>query len=646
MFGEINPKMVGKVSDCDFTFDALTLTSAANSSLISTGALILSGSSLSIGRGASPIQGNPTELNFGQSFSQRMICLYDNGILGNQDQNQYYGFGLTAGTFHYSVGTTGSAHKFYAGVNSSTSNLLMTINGNGAVSTSNNTLDDGGGTMVAGFQLFSKGYSVAKMDHGFYLNDGSGPGGANYLSITGDTLGSMVVTNKVSSAIPLQINGSTNALTTIHNTLDDGSAGFSLATSGSAAANIGTGTYTGQITIGNTSNNLGPLIQGGTASNAALTINSTSGGGCYTYVNRSGVNAVAFGSAGASRPIDIYDFSATSSWLYNNGTHGNVSSAHNVLDDGSGGCSIATSGSTAVNIGTGSYTGTITLGNTSGAAVNCNNTLEVTTAGPIAIIANGANVSNISIIRMAVAGIAKYDIVGSNTTGSFYITNSSGAIFLQQSASSASSLLSANNTLDDGSGNMTLVGTGDPILRLRRSSYSTNFVCRIKLVDDNTSGKYWEIGTDVSGNQGGDLYFYGQGSGALGLAMQLTAKGYLYLGYTGPWFQTTVTTPSTGNQTITAAHLLTGIVVAPITSSAFTWTTDTGTNIYSAMGSPATGTTFTVLFSNANNSAGAVMTIAFGTGVSGNLRGNTLNNNQSMVIYFRCTGTNTFTCYS
>lgn len=355
-----------------------------------------------------------------------------------------------------------------------------------------------------------------------------------------------------------------------------------------------------------------------------FTIQNGNSVGTYMAVSR-GTNLGYYGYGATSVGLEIFDGFNNSTWLRQGGqTTGRVQTLNNVLDDGSGNATFA-----------------------SGITANAYSSITGSSgqADVFDIFSTGASNSQI-YQRWISSGTQRLEVAWDNINGIRIYDLNNNSTWLTQASQTAGNIQTLNNTLDDGTGNLTMVGTGDPILRLRRSSYSTNFISRIRFVDNNTSSKYWELGTDVNGNKGADLYLYQQGPGALGLAMQITGKGYLYLGFTGPWFQTTVTTPSTGNQTITAAQLLGGLVIAPVTSSAFTWTTDTGTNIYSAMGSPLTGTTFIVLYSNDNNAAGAVMTIAFGSGVSGNLRSDTLNNGQSMVIYFRCTGTNTFTCYS
>ncbi|HNA17747.1 MAG TPA: tail fiber domain-containing protein, partial [Ferruginibacter sp.] len=61
------------------------------------------------------------------SIVNRKIVLYD----GNNNDHQYYGFGINGGTLRYQVDATAADHVFFAGVNASTSNELFRVRGNG-----------------------------------------------------------------------------------------------------------------------------------------------------------------------------------------------------------------------------------------------------------------------------------------------------------------------------------------------------------------------------------------------------------------------------------------------------------------------------------------------------------------------------------
>ena len=68
-------------------------------------------------------------LQFSNMLANRKVVLFDNA---NND-HQYYGFGVTGNILRYQVDATSSAHTFYAGSGSTTSNELMRIQGDGNV---------------------------------------------------------------------------------------------------------------------------------------------------------------------------------------------------------------------------------------------------------------------------------------------------------------------------------------------------------------------------------------------------------------------------------------------------------------------------------------------------------------------------------
>ena len=68
-------------------------------------------------------------LQFSNSIVNRKIVLYDN----NNNDHQYYGFGINGGTLRYQTDATGADHVFYSAASSATSNELMRITGTGNV---------------------------------------------------------------------------------------------------------------------------------------------------------------------------------------------------------------------------------------------------------------------------------------------------------------------------------------------------------------------------------------------------------------------------------------------------------------------------------------------------------------------------------
>lgn len=68
-------------------------------------------------------------LQFSNSVINRKIVLYDT----NNNDHQYYGFGINGGMLRYQTDALGADHVFFAGANSTTSNELMRIKGTGNV---------------------------------------------------------------------------------------------------------------------------------------------------------------------------------------------------------------------------------------------------------------------------------------------------------------------------------------------------------------------------------------------------------------------------------------------------------------------------------------------------------------------------------
>lgn len=68
-------------------------------------------------------------LQFSNSIVNRKIVLYDN----NNNDHQYYGFGINGGTLRYQTDASGADHVFYAATSATTSNELMRITGTGNV---------------------------------------------------------------------------------------------------------------------------------------------------------------------------------------------------------------------------------------------------------------------------------------------------------------------------------------------------------------------------------------------------------------------------------------------------------------------------------------------------------------------------------
>lgn len=66
-------------------------------------------------------------LQFNNPVMNRVISLFD----GTNNDHQYFGFGINSSTLRYQISDTASENKWYAGASSSTSNLLMSLQGTG-----------------------------------------------------------------------------------------------------------------------------------------------------------------------------------------------------------------------------------------------------------------------------------------------------------------------------------------------------------------------------------------------------------------------------------------------------------------------------------------------------------------------------------
>ncbi len=564
--GEINQHLQGNRANVAKQFSLLKLISISPANTINSGALIFGSGSLSIGLSQHPGSGKAMELNFGQSFANRMICLYDAGTVGADDQNQFFGIGVSSATLRFHVDSTGF-HRFYKGTSSSASTLLFQISNTGSINTINNTLDDG-------------------------------------------TTGAATFAGLITGNAGLTITGIVN----INN-------------SGTSTITIGGGTYNGAINISNASNGTNVQFLGGVIGPNNV-FDNVSGGGS-SWVGKMNVQSTA---------------SATTV------TAGAMEFSGGSLSIGRAGTPLA-GNATELNFGQ-SY---------------AQRMICLYDAGIV-----GNQDQNQYFGFGVTSGTLHYSVAG-GSSHKFYSSTSPTASTLLFTITATQAVTSANNTLDDGLGAASFAGTvavaatvtvtksqATPGIDIQSTTASDGAYLRIQNTNSTDQVYFGIDGSGLTGIQTGaaivstdsthGLPIYltpGNGTNWALKAIITASQGYIVHGNGMPWFQTAVSPRNSINLIVTAANILSGIVVTnTIVTSAFTWTTDSGTNIYSAMGSPPVGTTVSCLWSNNNNNVGAIMTIAFGSGVTGDLRGDTLNNNSSMIIYFRCTGTNTFTCYS
>jgi uncharacterized membrane protein len=459
----------------------------------------------------------------------------------------------------------------------------------GVLSSLHNTLDDSGGNMtINGNTNGPLLVTSTALGTGIFLQNNSvGVGSMGWTTV------GMGMQNGNGDHILQQLTSSTTdkSLKTNHNTLDDGN---------------------GYMTI-STAN---------TSSNTPLNLNAPSSNGTYLGIEVAGASKVAYGYGTSGQGISIFDYVSNSFWLTQGGTTAHrVQTFNQVLDDGSGNMTVS-----GFLTGAGLYSrGYVVCKAVNGYWFNDGSGVGGSNYFHITSTSSGGLTFSDDISGLTVLSIA-------TTTGNATFTglvNANGGLSIAYSTAAAGETITQSTS-------------GNASFAKFVNSISTR-ACFVGL-----------DGTGLAGVDAGSCMISTDSTGAKNIylnpgntATPVVSVSSVGITTTKNYFmKTTVTTPSTGNQTITASEILGGIINAPVTSSSFTWTTDTGTAIYTAMGSPAVGTTVTCLWSNSNNSAGAVMSIGMGSGVTGQLRGATLNNNQSMLIYFRVTGTNTITCYS
>jgi len=228
--------------------------------------------------------------------------------------------------------------------------------------------------------------------------------------------GTGAVTTTIGNAGTVDINGATL-------TLDSTTSTSINATAGAATTNIGTGTTTGKITIGNTSLTGGVELDGSpidinvNAGAYATNIGTGSTTGAVSIGNASG-NLTLNGNAGTLTTAGTLEIT-TGNTLSINTTTGR---ATNINSGTNAATNINTGGtnSTATNIHTGSNSGALGLGNTSGATNITGSTVTVT--GPT----NIANTTNAAVNINTGSGNAATNIATTANTGPLSLGNTSG----------------------------------------------------------------------------------------------------------------------------------------------------------------------------------------------------------------------------
>lgn len=196
--------------------------------------------------------------------------------------------------------------------------------------------------------------------------------------------------------------------------------------SGSSAMNIGTGSYSGTLTLGNASatiNNLGTFNINNTGSDNT-NINTVGGtltiGGGSTFVSNAGnVSLLSTAAPGGNFSL-LASTSSTNTMTFGNDTGPTVFNTHGTIN-------INTSGSSAVNIGTNSYSGTMTVGNSS-ATLQVGSTITSPSATNLSITcATGQSVvvgPSVTVLINTTGG--NVNIGGNSGTGLILLGNPGG----------------------------------------------------------------------------------------------------------------------------------------------------------------------------------------------------------------------------
>ncbi|MBL0144780.1 MAG: tail fiber domain-containing protein [Chitinophagaceae bacterium] len=117
--------VIGKYNDTTATSGRLFEIGNGNSDNTRSNALtVLTNGNLGIGT-TTP----NAPLQFTNTIANRKIVLYD----GNNNDHQYYGFGINGAMLRYQTDDAAADHVFFSGINATSSKELMRIKGNGAV---------------------------------------------------------------------------------------------------------------------------------------------------------------------------------------------------------------------------------------------------------------------------------------------------------------------------------------------------------------------------------------------------------------------------------------------------------------------------------------------------------------------------------
>jgi uncharacterized protein YjbI with pentapeptide repeats len=403
----------------------------------------------------------------------------------------------------------GNDFKFISRIQGNDANALQTnfsILANRTVSTANNTLDNGSGQMTINITgggntpliLNNNSASATAVFANFEV------GGSQKFNIGWTTTQGIEIFDEVNSANWLFQNGTTKGnVQTLNNTLDDGKGNMTITTTGSATPvviNVPPGDSLNVLTLQQPASAV--------SNNLAIRFNP----------NGDSKSSWSFGTDFAHNTSDDFWFSQSNigpvlhlsyNVLTSTGVNGAVSTLHNLLDDGSGKMNVINTlsmnsqladntllmysgGSPNFDYGFGIQSGQLVYscpgvpngashhfyggGHTGTSLFTIANTKAITTAnntlddgsGNMIITPNNENGLQINYtgsdyiaINFQINSNQQIGKFGfSNTQGiGYFVQNWTGLNILSQPGDHSNGLKTFNNTLDDGSGNMNVIGT-------------------------------------------------------------------------------------------------------------------------------------------------------------------------------------------
>jgi trimeric autotransporter adhesin len=416
----------------------------------------------------------------------------DNTFLSWDDNANRVGIAKKSGftSLFSSVGTNDMTFSNFSSLNNLSSTgisgyiptTVFNIGHSGIITTKNNTLDDGSGNMTINGSLHNvlsmKTSQTDYIETDYYVNSAF-QGKSGFSKTAG--LGYFVQDSAGNNIIKQNGDGTTKSLLSNNNTLDDGNGQMTIVvptgdqpltmntTSTSANGGIilnlnGTSKMqvkydtTNGIQINDIKNSCAWLYQGSTAtgnvrtlnnilddghgyltingadtSQYPLTANCTNVNGTFLRVRESGIDKCGFGYG--SNGCEIYDINNSSTWLNQGGTtKGNVQTLNNTLDDGRGQASFKD----VVSISSDTKTG--------GGVVLYLNQTGTTAGSYLQFSLRGKPALNIGYETGGFGGVVFYDAVNNSE-------------WLTQKGNVSGNIQTLNNTLDNGTGGMTVNGS-------------------------------------------------------------------------------------------------------------------------------------------------------------------------------------------